>query len=229
MSRPYAVIDCAQRSPEWYAARVGRLTGSAAAAATDFRKSDGKEGAKRAALRNRLVCERMTGRALDDDAFVTRELQRGIELEETAAAAYEGATGLMVRWSGFLSHNALMVGCSLDGYVGKDVTGIVEIKCPKSTTHLEYLLGNVVPEEYLPQATHNLWVSGAEWCDFVSFDDRFLNEAFHLFRVRILRADVDVEGYAKKAEAFLTEVERDLRVVSSTRDFVGVAAQMVPA
>jgi hypothetical protein len=166
----YTVLDAPQRSAEWYAARVGRLTGSSAADALAFKKTgDKSETADRAKLRARLVAERLTGRALDDDAFITRELQRGIDKEGDAAIAYEAATGLMVRWSGFLSHNSLMVGCSLDGHVGDPLVGIVEIKCPKSTTHLGYLQGGCVPDDYRPQATHNLWVSGAEWLDIAGY------------------------------------------------------------
>lgn len=211
----YTVIDAPQRSPEWYAARAGRLTGSAAADMLAFLKKGG-ETEKRKNLRARLVCERLTGRALDEDVFVTREMQRGIELEGAAAAAYEAATGLLCRWSGFLSHDALMVGCSLDGHVGDPLTGIIEIKCPKSTTHLSYLQGGGVPEEYVPQGTHNLWVSGAAWCDFVSFDDRF-PPPLDLFIVRLERDEAAIAAYDAQARAFLTEVERDLAGVMTRR------------
>lgn len=218
MSGPYTVLDAAQRSPEWYGARAGRLTGSVAAKMLAARKNekDKTEMADRFNLRQRLVCERLTGRAEDDDTFITKELQRGIAMEPAAAAAYEAATGLIARWSGFLSHNEWMVGASLDGHVGDPLSGIIEIKCPKSTTHLGYLQVGRVPDEYLPQATHNLWVSGAEWCDFVSFDDRF-PEPFQLFIVRLQRHEVDIDGYEAKALAFLSEVTRDLSAVVSAR------------
>jgi hypothetical protein len=216
--KPYAVIDCEQRTPAWYAARVGRLTGSHAERAIKFyKKQPARETDERRNLRARLVCERLTGRSLDDDAFGTRDMQRGIELEGAAAAAYEAAktdAGL-VRWSGFLSHNELMVGCSLDGYVGVDVTGIIEIKCPKSTTHLEYLQGQRLPEEYEAQVMHNLWVSGAEWLDFVSFDDRF-PEPLQLFKVRVTREQLNVAAYEQKALAFLAEVDRDIEALRTT-------------
>jgi hypothetical protein len=214
MIAPYTIVDAPQRSAEWYAARAGRLTGSCAADMLAFSKRDKTELKDRAKLRLRLVCERLTGRAEDDDTFVTKEMRRGIALEGDAAAAYEAATSSIARWSGFLSHDELMVGCSLDGHLGDPITGIIEIKCPKSPTHLSYKLAGGVPEEYLPQATHNLWVSGADWCDFVSFDDRF-PEPLQLFIVRVTRAQVDIDGYDKQARAFLHEVERDLGLVIS--------------
>lgn len=223
----YTVIEAPQRSPEWYNARAGRLTGSSAADMLSTRK-DKTEAADRRKLRLRLVCERVTGRAEDDDAFITRELQRGIALESTAAAAYEAATGQIARWSGFLSHNERMVGCSLDGHIGDPVVGIIEIKCPKSTTHLGYLQSGVVPEEYLPQATHNLWVSGAEWCDFVSFDDRF-PEPLQLFIARVTRAQIDFKDYDAKAMAFLKDVDRDVEAVLKSPQVILSLAETLQA
>jgi hypothetical protein len=108
--------------------------------------------------------------------------------------------------------DALLAGCSLDGHVG-DFEGIVELKCPKTATHCKYLREGSVPEDYLPQITHNLWVSGAEWCDFVSFDDR-LPENMQTFVKRVKRTDVDIFKYEQAALTFLEEVDRE---VSSLR------------
>jgi hypothetical protein len=101
-----------------------------------------------------------------------------------------------------------MAGCSPDGHV-REWEGLIELKCPESTTHLEYLQAGVVPEEYRGQIVHSLWVTGAQWCDFVSFDDRF-PEHLQLFIVRVKRADVDIDGYALAASLFLSEVEKEV-------------------
>lgn len=218
----YTVISCAQRSQEWFDARCGRLTGSAAADAVAF-KVKGGETADRAKLRGRLIAERLTGRALDDDAFVTAELRRGIEMEKFAVGRYEAQSDRLADWSGFLSHNTLMVGCSLDGHVSRPdgtIEGIIEIKCPKSTTHLAYLLDGGVPAEYLPQATHNLWVSGADWLDFVSFDDRFTDERLQFFKFRITREQVDIAAYVAKVTTFLAEVDAALDRVLNPKPFI---------
>jgi hypothetical protein len=210
MKPTYTVIDCAQRSPEWYAARIGRLTGSCAADAIAFKVKGGETEGRRK-LRDRLVVERLVGHALDDDTYVSRELQRGIDMEGAAAGAYEAQAPTLVRWSGFLSHNTLMVGCSLDGHVGDPLVGIIEIKCPKEVTHYRYLRDGIVPEEYEAQALHNLWVSGAQWLDFVSFDDRF-PEGKQLFVVRVERDNDAIAAYAAKALTFLEEVQRDYAI-----------------
>lgn len=202
----FTVIDAEQRSEAWRLARVGRLTGSAAADMLATIKSG--EAAARRDLRLRLVTERLTGQP-QDEVFVNAAMQRGIECEPLARAAYENATGGLVRATGFLAHSTLQAGCSLDGHVG-DFEGIVEIKCPKSSTHLRYLREGKVPAEYLPQIRHNLWITEADWCDFVSWDDRFPPE-LQLFIVRLSWRDADLGSYVTKAAAFLAEVEAEYR------------------
>ena len=165
------------------------------------------EAAPRRDYRMQLVCERLTGQP-QEDGFVNAAMQRGIDLEPAALAAYESLTGSVVVRTGFLAHRAHRAGCSLDGSVD-DFAGIVELKCPKSSTHVGYLREGVVPRGYLAQVTHNLWISGASWCDFLSFDDRFPS-ALQVFYVRVLAKDLDIAGYEKAALAFLKEVETEV-------------------
>lgn len=205
------IIDEPQRSPAWFAARLGRLTGSCASEMLANGKGSA-EAVTRRDLRLRLVCERLTGQP-QEDGYVNGAMQRGIDLEPLAFAAYESQTGNMTRRTGFLAHTDIMAGCSVDGDVDS-FTGIVELKCPKSSTHLGYLRSGTVPSTHLPQILHNLWITGAAWCDFVSFDDRFPAE-LHLFRVRVHRKDLDLVAYETKALAFLAEVEAELDSVRS--------------
>jgi hypothetical protein len=110
-----------------------------------------------------------------------------------------------VRETGFLSHDTELAGCSLDGDID-DFTGILEIKCPKSATHIEYLRSGKLPSKYIPQITHNLWITDAEWCDFVSYDPR-LPAGLDFFIVRVYARDLDIDSYEEKALAFLAEVD----------------------
>jgi predicted phage-related endonuclease len=201
----FTVINAPQRSPEWFAARLGRLTGSRAGDMLATIKSG--EAAARRDLRTQLVCERLTG-TVQEEPFINAAMQRGIDCEPLAFAAYEAHTGQVVERTGFLAHTDLMAGCSLDGHIG-DFVGLIECKCPKSATHLKYLRGKVAPIEYAPQITHNLWITGAEWCDFVSFDDRFPPE-LSLFVARVNRADVDLKAYELAARLFLSEVDKEV-------------------
>lgn len=215
----FTVHTAEQRTPEWFQARAGRLTGSKAACVTDFLKS-GKESAARRDYRLQLVCERLTGKPQEDgDGYVNAAMQRGIELEPKAFAAYEALTGSIAERAGFLVHDTHLAGCSLDGHID-NFAGLLEIKCPKSATHLSYWRGpGTVPEDHLPQILHNLWITGAEWCDFLSFDDRF-PERYQTFLVRVNRSEVDIAGYEAAALKFLAEVDTE---VSALKGWKAVA------
>ena len=207
--RAFRIIDAPQRSPEWFAARAGRVTGSRAADLLAQIKSG--EAADRRNYRAALVLERLTGEPADADGFVSPAMQRGVELEPEARAAYEAQTGVLVDQTGFLAHDALLAGCSLDGHVG-DFAGIVEIKCPNSATHLDALKAGGVPSKHVAQITHNLWMTGAQWCDFVSYDPRF-PEGLRLYICRVEASTLDLGGYEKKLRAFLDEVDAELAVL----------------
>ncbi len=171
-----------------------------------------------------LVCERITNQA-QEDVFVNAAMARGVECEPLAFAAYESHTGQMVQRSGFLSHLDHMAGCSLDGHVG-DFEGLIECKCPKSATHFRYLRDGGVPKEHVPQMLHNIWITGAWWCDFVSFDDRFPPE-LSLFVVRYEPTPAAMADYQTKALAFLAEVDTEVAAIRTMTNPRAVLAEAV--
>lgn len=203
----FTIVTHPQRSPEWFLARAGRLTGSCASAVTAKGKGTAESVARRD-YRLQLACERLTS-IPQEGGFVNDAMQRGIDLEPIAFAAYEAATGNMVRSTGFLSGDEHMVGCSLDGDID-GFEGIIELKCPKTATHLGYLKNpQSLMDAYFEQVVHNLWVSNAKWCDIVSFDDR-LPKALRLCRLHIDRADAVIETYEAAALKFLAEVDAEV-------------------
>jgi predicted phage-related endonuclease len=198
----FTICTAEQRSEEWRRARAGRVTGSKAADILATVKSG--EAAKRRDYRSQLLAERLTGQP-QDDVFVNDAMQWGIDKEADAFAAYEAYSGHLVRRTGFLAVDDQPIGCSLDGDVD-DFTGIIELKCPKTATHLGYLRGGIVPPAYVPQIVHNLLVSGAQWCDFASFDPR-LPAPLQLFVVRHARDEKQIASYELALSLFLSELE----------------------
>lgn len=217
MSRPFTVVDVVQGTPEWLLARCAKLTGTCAADMLAKIKSG--EAAARRNLRTRLVVERLTNLP-QEDGFVSADMRRGSELEPEAIAAYEAVTGNLVQRFGFLAHAELPVGFSPDGIVD-DFRGFVEVKVPRSATHMAYLRGRTLPADYRDQVLHGFYVTGAEFCDFCSYDPRFPSH-LQLFHVRVERNDFDVMTYGRAVETFLAEVEAEYQEALK----IGVAAQV---
>lgn len=203
------VLDVDQRSDAWRLVRVGKLTGTSAGDLLATVKSGGEPAARRD-LRLRLAVERLTGRPIEN-GFVSRDMLRGIDLEPLALGTYEALTGNIVTPVGFVAHPTLAAGCSPDGLVlgDREGDGIVEIKCPKSTTHFAYMRANVLPSEYRGQVLHNMWITGAAFCDFVSFDDRF-PFPLQIWRIRVERNQTEIDAYELWVRSFLTLVDREV-------------------
>jgi hypothetical protein len=142
---------------------------------------------------------------------VSGDMKRGNALEPEAVLAYETHTDRIVQTVGFVSIEGERIGCSPDGYVG-DWEGIVEIKAPRAATHLCYLRAGVVPEDYRHQLVHNLYVTGANWCDFVSWCPQF-PEPLRLFIVRYARNEAELAAYELTLRQFLAEVDKEVNAI----------------
>lgn len=193
-----------QRTEEWHAARLGKVTASRVADVVAKTKSG--YGASRANYMAELVCERLTGRP--GDFFQSAAMAWGTEQEPVARAAYEARTGNLVAEVGFVPHPTIpMAGASPDGLIG-DI-GLIEIKCPNTATHIETMLTGTVPEKYILQMMWQMACTGHMWCDFVSYDPR-LPERMQLW---IKRIDIDtflINSIEVEVRKFLTEL--DLKV-----------------
>jgi putative phage-type endonuclease len=189
-----------QRSEDWYAARLGKATASRFKDAIAALKSGAPAQAQRDYL-TELVVERLTQQPIQ--RFQNAAMAWGTEQEPAARAAYERATGRIVEETGFVAHDTLLAGCSPDGLVDWD--GLIEIKCPWNTAnHIETLL-NGMPSDHIPQVQGQMWITGREWCDFVSFDPR-MPEALQLHVQRIQRDPSFIADLEAKVTSFLQQV-----------------------
>lgn len=196
------IHEVAQRSPEWFALRAGKMTGSCAKEMLAKGRSAGSEAVTRRDLKYRLVAERLSGQS-QEDTYVNAAMQWGIDHEAEAVRAYEAAVGVFVETIGFCEHDSLLVGTSPDGFIGKD--GILSVKCPKTSTHLRYVRENCEPAEHVAQNSHELWLTGRKWIEFVSFDPRIPD--LSLFTVRVTRSQIELDQYGRDVMTFLKEVE----------------------
>lgn len=153
-----------QHSEAWYSLRCGRVTG------TRFKSlMAGETTATYKDLITQLACEIITGQ--QEDAYVSADMERGTMLEPVAREAYEMEFGQEVKQVGFItpddSEFAEWVGISPDGMLQDG--GLLEIKCPKYKTHLEYIEADKLPSEYRYQVQGQLFVTEAPYCDFMSY------------------------------------------------------------
>lgn len=190
-----------QGTGEWFSARAGKLTASRMRSAMK-RLRNGDDSAERRDLKIELLVERMS----DEIVYKYRNpaMDWGVEQEPFAKEAYERKTGRLITDVGFVDHPAIEnCGASPDGLVDD---GLIEIKCPTTATHIQYVLDGEVPEAYQPQMILQCASTRREWCDFVSYDPR-LPEPQQLFVRRFYPTPAQIENVEKEAREFLSEVE----------------------
>lgn len=198
------VIHCAQGTEEWFAARIGKVTASTVADAVAMLKRGSGETKARADLKAIIAAERISGEMLRTQ-FVSKSMEWGVETEPRARAAYEMERGLLVDTVGFVNHPSIeFAGCSPDALVGD--SGGLEIKCPNTSTHVEYMLANRLPPEYEPQVMWSLACTGREFWDFMSFDDR-LPKRMQKFIFRVFRDEARIAELESGVRQFLSEVD----------------------
>lgn len=191
-----------QQSGQWFQARIGKLTASSMGMAMDFLKN-GAPSQKRKDLMADIVGERMTDELRA--TYVTPAMQWGNEKEPFAKAAYEARTGLTIQDAGFVEHPTIEnFGASPDGFLSDD--GLIEIKCPSTTTFIAWKLAGVVPEQHKPQMLAQLACTGRKWCEFVAFDPR-VKVGMQLFIRRFEPTAEEIKEVETAAIQFLKEVE----------------------
>lgn len=189
-------------SPEHAAARVGKLTASRISEAV-AKTATGKWGAGRANLMAQLIAERLTG--IPAERFVSKEMLWGIETEAQARSAYEFFQDATVEPLGFVEHPViLMSGASPDGGVGAD--GLIEIKCPNTATHIDFLLSDEVEKKYRDQMYWQMACTRRRFCDYVSFDPRMPADLQMRVR-RFVWDDKIITGLETDAKQFLDELD----------------------
>lgn len=198
-------LDIEQGSDAWRRIRLGKLTASRIADALTRTKTGW--GASRANLMAALIAERLTG--MPQESYTNSAMQHGIETEPEARAAYEFWRNVDVQQVGFVLHPSIAdAGCSPDGLVGE--RGLLELKCPNTSTHIDTLIGRTVPDRYIKQALWQMACTGREWVDYASYDSR-MPEAMRLLVIRIDRDDAKIAELEREAVEFLRELQEKMQ------------------
>ena len=185
--------DVIQGTDEWNALRLGKFTASCFSDLFAKETTIAYQG-----LINKVVYERLTGEI--PESYSNDYMARGSELESQARQAYELETFNKVKEVGFIEISE-WVGCSPDGLIGKD--GLVEIKCPKWSTLIDYHLSGKIPSNYMYQMQGQLYVSERQWCDFYVWHPKFKP-----LLKRVDRAENIIAAIKEKLEIVIAEAEK---------------------
>lgn len=167
-----------------------------------------------------LLCERVTGRPLD--RYVTAAMLEGTAREPDARAAYEFERGVEVQQVGFIEHPTIpMSGASPDGLVGDD--GMIEIKSPQLSAHIDTLLSETIPDKYVKQMTWQLAVTGRQWVDYVSYNSD-LPEHMQLWIKRLHRDDAAIKALEEQVQEFLHELDAKVKALREKYETKELAA-----
>ena len=202
------VSDAPQGSDEWIRLRLGKATASRFAEVLA-----GGRGLTRRAYATQLALEIITGRSVE--TYTSLAMEIGTEREPAARAEYEALTGNFVTEVGFCMHETLPCGASPDGLIGEE--GGVEIKCPRESTHAEYLALPSEPAIYTAQIQGCMWITGRAWWDFVSYNPAFPANARTVVR-RVRRDQAFIERLALAVESFSDEVQELAQLIRDYRN-----------
>jgi putative phage-type endonuclease len=191
--------DIQQGTEEWLNLRRGKFTASTFKnlMATKTTQTYNDEIMK-------VVYERLTGESPEN--FTNDYMKRGTELEPLAKERYMIDTFTKIEDSGFFEYND-WIGCSPDGLIGND--GLIEIKCPKYSTMINYLLKKELPTEYRHQVHGQLWITGRDWCDFVGYHPKLstvivrVNRNEEIIKELVKETDIAIA----KAQEMLTKLK----------------------
>lgn len=180
-----------QGTAEWHQQRIGRITSTVAAAIMTKGRKQGEMSQTAKSEIYRLKAERnlraefkgdRIGEYLERIGFNSRAIEFGRETEAEARRRYEISLNVEVKEVSFITAEGDLEdfwGDSPDGVILPDtrIEGVLEIKCPKPATAMEYFcrfsegegLKTIEPKYYW-QVINHLAVSGARYCDFVVYD-----------------------------------------------------------
>lgn len=198
------IVECAQGTPEWFAARVGVITASRFKEATaKFSKKTGAKniGDRKAEAENyafKIAVERISGESTED-TFQSYSMRRGQELEADARFLYAEKTGQEVTETGVILTDCGNFGYSSDGLVGAN--GAIEIKSLISAKSILPVFSGDI-SEFFDQMQGGLMISEREWCDFVMFCPQLEKVNKSLYIRRVSRDEAYIKALKQELDDF---------------------------
>jgi putative phage-type endonuclease len=203
-----------QRSSDWFADRVGFITGS--------RLNDvlaKKDSVTRKNYMLQLAIERISKKPAEP-IFVNEAMQRGIDREDDAVLCFEANTGIFTEKCGFIkSKNIEWFGASPDRLIGSDA--ILECKVPNTLTHTDYIISGKLPAKYKAQVYGQMLVTERPRGYFMSWDDRLI-DGMELFVVEVQQDNEYMDALVSEITLFNQGVSELVEKLLEKKELMGV-------
>ena len=195
--------DVEQLTDEWHELKAGKFSASSAADLFMKKTTAGYNG-----LINRIVCEKITGKPVE--SYTNEWMQRGIDLEPEALECFEKETFTKVKSVGFVEFDE-WVGCSPDGLIGDN--GLIQVKCPKYSTHIDYHINKLIPDAYMKQLQFEMYVTGRQYDIFYSY-----YPGLKPFSVKVERDEAMITEIKMYLQAAISEVQYRIKLIGGSND-----------
>ena len=195
------VLNLEQGTESWFEARKGIPTASCFSKIVNPSKGDKSASSK--TYMYELIAEKL---GASNESYSNEWMERGNELESMARSTFEFLTDLKVDEVGMIKTDCGNIGCSPDGLIGDD--GGIEIKCPKASTHIKYIIEGVLPLEYKTQVMGSLMVSERDYWYFMSY-----HPELDPFILKIERDEEFISKMKKHIDSFVVDMQEKFEIV----------------
>ncbi len=195
------IIDCEQRSEQWYLSRIGMPTASEYATVMATGRGGGESKTRRTYML-KLAGEIITRKPMEN--YTNAYMERGVIMEDEARDFYEFINGGSLTRVGFIING--QTGCSPDALIGNK--GMLEIKTALPHILIDLLLRDEFPPEHKAQCQGGLWVAEREWIDIAIYWP-----GLPLFVKRAYREDKYIAEIAAAIDQFNDELQKTVDFV----------------
>ena len=190
------IIDCEQRSDQWFKERLGKPS------ASNFGRIITPTG-KRSEQRVKYMYELADGliSGIVRPKYKSQAMKEGSDREPESRALYELINGVEVAQIGLIYPDEWkMYCCSPDGIVFEQEKGL-EMKNVDPDTQIEALISGKMPDKHIPQIQGGMLVTGYNAWDYLSYCP-----GLSPFIVEIKRNEVFQKKLVEELDAFNTEL-----------------------
>jgi|TARA_R110000803_G_scaffold124736_1_gene192456 putative phage-type endonuclease len=192
-----------QRSAEWFAFRLGKITASALT--NVMKRTKYGESKYKTRYRTELAIERLTGKRANI-VIPNQAMKDGTEREPDARILFEKIAGKKVDECGAYVHPDIKnASASPDGMVVGE-KAILELKCPTMVTHSHNLLSSTMPKDYVYQVQWQIECTKSDYGYFASYHPDY-PDGLKLKWMRVERDEEIINDLVKTIGEFDNEIE----------------------